>query len=57
MNAIKNEQTGTWHLIGTRGCGANPGGERIEGPWAEIRSRVARDTGTRCRNCSWPPVS
>lgn len=57
MEAVQNEQTETWHLLGTRGCGAQPEGDRIEGTWAEIRSRVTRDTGTRCQNCQWPPVS
>lgn len=57
MEAIKNERTDTWHLVGTRGCGADTEGESMEGPWAEIRSRVDRDTGTRCRNCNWPPVA
>jgi hypothetical protein len=55
MNAVKNETTDTWHLIGNRGCGAEPDGERATGNWATIRDRVDRDSATRCQNCSWPP--
>jgi hypothetical protein len=54
MEAVRNEQTGTWHLLGVRGCGADPAGETVDGTWAEIRDRVDRDTGDRCRNCNWP---
>ena len=54
MEAVQNEGTGTWHLLGARGCGAVPSGERIEGTWAEIRDRVDRDAGDRCGNCNWP---
>lgn len=54
MKVIHNEQTDTWHLLGTRGCGAEPDGETVEGTWAAIRDRVDRDTGDRCRNCNWP---
>lgn len=57
MKAVKTERTGTWHLVGTRGCGAEPGGETVEGPWAEVRDRVDRSPGDRCQNCNWPPVS
>jgi len=54
MQAAKNGTTGTWHLIGTRGCGANPDGDAIEDTWAMIRDQVDRDAGTRCSNCNWP---
>jgi hypothetical protein len=54
VRASQNEGTGTWHLLGARGCGADPDGETVEGTWAEIRDRVDRDEGTRCRNCRWP---
>ncbi|PSP81895.1 hypothetical protein BRC83_10650 [Halobacteriales archaeon QS_1_68_17] len=54
MEAIKNPRTGTWHLLGSRGCGSDPDGERVSGSWAEIRDRVERDAGDRCRNCNWP---
>lgn len=54
MEAVQNENTRTWHLVGSRGCGADPAGERIEGSWAEIRDRVDRDAGKRCSHCRWP---
>lgn len=54
MEAVRNADSATWHLIGTRGCGAKPDGETVEGTWAEVRDRVDRDSGTRCRNCNWP---
>ena len=54
MEAIKNGQSGTWHLVGARGCGAEPDGEVVEGTWAQIRDRVGRDSGERCGNCNWP---
>lgn len=54
MQAVRNAQTGTWHLVGSRGCGAEPDGERVEGNWAEIRDHVDRDGGGRCSNCRWP---
>lgn len=54
MRAVKNAQSGTWHLLGTRGCGAEPDGESVEGNWAVIRDRVERDEGGRCENCRWP---
>lgn len=54
MRAVQNEQTGTWHLVGTRGCGAEPEGESVEGSWAVIRDTVERDDGDRCTNCNWP---
>ncbi|MFB6198446.1 MAG: hypothetical protein ABEI52_09300 [Halobacteriaceae archaeon] len=47
MKARRNENTGTWHLIGRRGCGTDPDGEMIEGNWAEIRDRVDRDAHER----------
>lgn len=54
MRAARNETTETWHLLGARGCGAEPAGERIEGSWAEIRDRVERGVATPCGNCRWP---
>jgi len=54
MKAIRNEQSGTWHLVGSRGCGAEPDGETVEENWAEVRDRVDRDAGERCTNCRWP---
>jgi hypothetical protein len=54
MEAARNEGTATWHLIGTRGCGEDPAGDRLEGTWAAIRDHVERDAGTKCRNCQWP---
>ncbi len=54
MRAVQNEGTGTWHLIGARGCGAEPDGETAEGNWAVIRDTVDRDAGDQCSNCNWP---
>lgn len=54
MRATKNEATGTWHLLGSRGCGASPDGEPVEGTWAVIRDTVTRDDASRCANCNWP---
>jgi len=54
MRAVKNGRSGTWHLVGARGCGAEPDDEAIEGSWAQIRDRVDRDSGDRCGNCNWP---
>jgi len=54
MKAVKNERSGTWHLVGSRGCGAEPDGEVVDGPWAEIRDRVERDEGSPCSRCRWP---
>ncbi|MEF8781641.1 MAG: hypothetical protein V5A39_01860 [Haloarculaceae archaeon] len=54
MIAIKNADTGTWHLLGARGCGAEPDGETVEAGWSKIRDRVDRDGGDRCSNCNWP---
>jgi hypothetical protein len=55
MNAAKNETSGTWHLLGNRGCGAAPDGDCVGGNWATVRDVVDRDDGERCQNCSWPP--
>jgi len=55
MKAVKNENSSTWHLIGDRGCGAEPEGETVGGSWAEIRDTVERDDGSRCTRCRWPP--
>lgn len=30
MRAVQNEQTRTWHLVGTRECDAEPDGESDE---------------------------
>jgi len=54
MRAARNDETGTWHLLGRRGCGATPEGVRVEGSWAAIRDRVERDDATACGNCRWP---
>jgi hypothetical protein len=54
VKAVRNENTGTWHLIGARGCGADPGGTIVTGNWAEVRDRVDRDAGDRCGRCNWP---
>lgn len=59
MEAVRNDRTGTWHLIGSRGCDVDPSGaaygDVVDGNWAEIRDRVDRDEGDRCRRCRWPP--
>lgn len=54
MKAVRNDETGTWHLIGVRGCGARPDGQTVDARWSKIRDRVDRDSGTRCKNCNWP---
>jgi len=54
MEAVKNATTGTWHLVGARGCGADPEGESVDAAWATVRDRVTRDGGDRCTNCNWP---
>lgn len=54
MEVVRNDATGTWHLLGARGCGAEPDGERVEGNWAVVRDSVDRDSGDRCGNCRWP---
>lgn len=56
MEACKNESSGTWHLLGRRGCGASPGGETLEGSWALLRDQIERDEGSQCGNCQWPPA-
>lgn len=59
MEAVRNERTGMWHLIGARGCGVDPAGDAyggvVDGTWAEIRDTVDRDPGERCSRCRWPP--
>ena len=59
MQAVRNDRTGVWHLLGSRGCGIDPTGdaygEVLEGNWAEIRDTVDRDDAARCRRCRWPP--
>lgn len=54
MKARKNATSGTWHLVGPRGCGSEPDGEVVEGTWAVIRDTVDRDDGSRCSHCRWP---
>lgn len=54
MEAVQNEQSGVWHLGGTRGCGERPEGDKVKGSWAEVRDRVDRDAGNRCEKCNWP---
>lgn len=58
MKAVRNDETKTWHLLGSRGCGVDPTGEAygevFEGTWAEVRDEVERDAATPCRNCRWP---
>lgn len=54
MEAIRNDQSGSWHLVGSRGCGAEPDGETVEGNWAKVRDRVDRDAGGLCSRCNWP---
>ena len=54
MQAAHNDETGTWHLLGARGCGVDPEGQHLDARWSEIRDRVERGEGTPCRNCNWP---
>jgi hypothetical protein len=54
MKAAQTPASGTWHIIGSRGCGTEPDGDTVEGTWAEIRDRVDRDAGDRCSHCRWP---
>lgn len=54
MKAVRNDDTGTWHLLGARGCGAKPDGDTVDARWSKIRDRVDRDSGQRCKNCNWP---
>lgn len=54
MDAIRNEKTETWHLLGARGCGAEPDGEAVTGTWAAVRDRVERSGAAQCQNCHWP---
>lgn len=59
MEAVRNTETEVWHLLGSRGCGVDAGGDAygdvVDGSWAVIRDTVDRDAGTRCRRCRWPP--
>ena len=34
MMALKNADTGTWHLLGARGCGARPRGGHSAGAYS-----------------------
>jgi len=54
MRTVRNDESKTWHLVGSRGCGAGPDGERTEGNWAEVRDHFDRDAGDRCSRCNWP---
>lgn len=60
MQAVRNEGTGIWHLLGSRGCGVDPSGDAygdvLEGTWAEVRDTVSRDAGEPCSRCRWPPM-
>lgn len=60
MDAVKNERSGTWHLVGSRGCGVDPTGaaygDVVTGNWATLRDTVSRDDGESCRRCRWPPM-
>jgi hypothetical protein len=59
MEAVRNDETGVWHLLGSRGCGVDGDGDAygkvVDGNWAVIRDTVDRNEGTRCRRCRWPP--
>ncbi len=54
MKAALTEESGTWHLVGARGCGVKSNGETLDASWSKVRDRVERDTGSRCKNCHWP---
>jgi len=54
VKAVQNATSGTWHLVGPRGCGAEPDGETVEGTWAVVRDTVEREGSNRCANCRWP---
>jgi hypothetical protein len=54
MRASKNARSDIWHLVGNRGCGAEPDDETVKGPWAAVRDRVDRDDADRCKRCRWP---
>lgn len=60
VKAVLNEASGTWHLLGARGCGIEPTGDTygavVDGSWAVIRDHVDRSDVDRCRNCRWPPA-
>lgn len=55
MHAAQTASSDTWHLIGSRGCGADPYGATIEGTWETLRDHIDRSDGDRCRRCNWPP--
>jgi len=55
MHAAQTESSGIWHLVGSRGCGADPDGATIEGTWATLRDHIDRSEGDRCTRCNWPP--
>lgn len=46
--AVQNEKAGTYHLVGTRGCGAEPDGESVQWSWAVVRDTDESDHGDRC---------
>lgn len=60
MRAVRNDRTGIWHLLGSRGCGVDPSGdaygEVVEGSWAAVRDEVSRDAGEPCSRCRWPSM-
>lgn len=56
MKVVQNEATGIWHLVGARGCGAEPEGETVEDSWVVVRDTVVRDDGEQCGNCNWPSL-
>ena len=48
MQASRNERTATWHLIGARGCGADPDGDT-----AYIRAKGAAEEIVRESGLDW----
>lgn len=54
MEAIQNEQSKTWHLVGQRGCGAEPDENTVEGNGSVIRNQVDRDDGEQYSHCNLP---
>jgi len=54
MEVRYNAGSATWHLVGSRGCGATPEDETLTGTWAHVRDHVERHDGSKCQNCNWP---
>lgn len=54
MEVVQNDRTGTWHLVGSRGCWVEPNGETVEEDWAAIQDYVDDSAGDRCSRCNWP---